>query len=49
MRESATTDFADDLQAFLDQYLLNPSATGNIDPSWPDPALLGYLETKPMS
>jgi hypothetical protein len=35
------------LQAFLDQYLLDPSATGNVDPNWPDPALLGYLNTKP--
>ena len=37
---------ADELQAFLDQYLLDPSTTGNIDPSWPDPAMLGYLETR---
>ena len=40
-------DYAHNLQAFLDQYLLDPSATGNVDPNWPDPALLGYLNTKP--
>ena len=37
---------ADWLQAFLDQYLLDPSTSGNTDPNWPDPTLLGYLDTR---
>ena len=44
--EEAAMSCADNVQAFLDQYLLDPSVTGNVDPSWPDPALLGYLETR---
>ena len=45
--QEVTVRCTDVIQAFLDQYLLDSSATGNVDPSWPDPALLGYLNTKP--